>query len=142
MKYAGYGLLGLIAIAVLVVGIWAIRYYTAEPRGKVGAEEHIQSAPFRIEAYNRFFDMCVRVQELQAKLDAQHDQLASASEDAAERIMTNITGLRGEYERAVRQYNADARKDYTVGQFRDRNLPYTIEVGGIDYKNGERTSCS
>src|SRR3546814_2987104 len=49
-------------VAVTAAGSWAWRYYTAEIRGVVGAEERIQSAPSRIAAYDRFFDLCAAIQ--------------------------------------------------------------------------------
>lgn len=131
---------GFIVLALLIGGIWAFRYYTAGVRGVIGAQEQIQSAPSRIANYNHFFDLCASVQGAEAALDAQYAQLA-ATQDPKEqaRILSNIAGISAQRERSMRQYNADARKDYTAGQFRDSDLPYQLSV--TEYKKGARTSC-
>ena len=121
-------LLVLALIAVAVVGGWAIRYYTAPIRGTVGAYEQIQSAPMRITAYNHFFDLRAAVQGYDGQLEAMRKSLEeNPSKKEKERIVATIAGIEGARARAVAQYNADAQKDYTIGQFRDANLPYQIK---------------
>ena len=135
----------LILLAVIAAGGLAWRYYTAEVRGVVGAEERIESAPFRMSAYDHFFDLCASVQAYEGRLDAQIAQLEelqesnNASERDIMRVTTNIAGLRGQRIAAIHSYNADARKDYTIGQFRDSGLPYTLNA---DPYEGEKTSCN
>jgi hypothetical protein len=58
--------------------------------------------------------------------------------DDKQRVQTNITGQLTARSRGVAQYNADARKDYTIGQFRASDLPYELPV---EYSKGSRTSC-
>lgn len=120
----------IIGLAVLVGGGWAIRYYTAEVRGVVGAEEQIQSAPSRIANYNYFFDLCAAIQGHEASLGAQARQLDQVTtERERNRILANIAGLEGQRARSIARYNQDARKEYTRGQFRDSQLPYQLSEG-------------
>ena len=144
MRYAVLGVLGLAAIVALVIGLaWAglgMRWWFAAPAGKVAAQEQIQSAPSRIGAYNHFFDLCAAVQANEAGLDALTDQLAvTVEEKDRSRIQANIAGVTSERFRAISQYNADARKDYTIGQFRDSGLPY--QLAAVAHEEGRRTSC-
>lgn len=144
MKYAVLGVLGVAAIVALMIGLaWAglgMRWWFAAPAGKVAAQEQIQSAPSRIGAYNHFFDLCAAVQGKEASLDAMAVELAAATDpDDASRIRTNIAGVTAARSRTILQYNADARKDYTVGQFRDSGLPYQLAEG--EHVKGRRTSC-
>lgn len=115
------------------------RYFWAEPRGRVEAQQIIQSAPVRIGAYNQFFDACASVQGLDASLDTQTDLLSQTTDTKEQtRIRANIAGITAERMRAVTKYNTDARKDYTIGQFRDSQLPYRLP---LQYKRGEVVSC-
>ena len=132
---------GIVAtIALVAGGAWAIRYFTAPIEGRVGAQERIQSAPHRIVAYNHFFDLCAGVRADEVALDAQMEQL-QATTDAFQgaRVRTNITGLIGHRASLIEEYNANARKDYTEGQFRDSDLPYQLPT--IAWEKGRRTSC-
>lgn len=133
--------LGVMAAIVLLAGLgWAIRYYTAPIEGKVGAQEQIQSAPHRIAAYNHFFDLCAGVRTDEVSLDAQLEQLqVTTDEFQRARVQTNITGLKGHRAGLIEEYNANARKDYTEGQFRDSDLPYQLPTTA--WEKGGRTSC-
>ena len=133
--------LGLLSALLLVIALgWGWRYYTASIEGKVGASEKIQSAPHRIIAYNHFFDLCAGVRADEASLDAQNDQLTVTVDSfQRNRVQTNITGLLGHRASLIEEYNANARKDYTEGQFRDSNLPYQL-LANL-YEKGQRTSC-
>lgn len=140
---AGFAVfLGLALIVGLVVGVWVLRYYTAKPKGIVIAQEQIQSAPSRIANYNHFFDLCASIQTNEAQLDALTDERAALGDTAPKdsaRIGANIAGVQAARLGAISQYNVDARKDYTSGQFRDSNLPYQLPV--TSYVKGGRTSC-
>jgi hypothetical protein len=43
------------------------------------------------------------------------------------RIVINIAALQSLRHQAIQEYNANASKDYTIGQFRDAGLPYQLE---------------
>lgn len=121
-----FAILGILFLVLLVGGTWAWRYYTAEVRGVVGAEEKIQSSDNRIDKYNKFFNTCAKAQEYQDKIQIQLDQLENADGDQADKIQTRISGLKGMFSNTVRSYNQDARKSYTSGQFRSSKLPYQL----------------
>lgn len=123
----------------IVAFAWTFTYYTADVRGRIQANEQIKSGANRIAQYDHFFNLCAGVQTNEASLDAQNEQLAQATSDKEkERIRTNIAGLTTARAEGINQYNADARKNYTDGQFRDSDLPYQIPT--TSYK-GVRTSC-
>lgn len=130
------------AIAVVIALGLLLRFKLAEPVGIVDAEVQIQSGASRIVNYNHFFDLCAAVQTNEAALDAQFDAL-DAAESASERsrIRTNISGLKAARYGNITQYNVDASKDYTIGQFRDADLPYQLPATRYDSKGENPTSC-
>jgi hypothetical protein len=131
----------LLAVLIAVPVIWfGVRWITAGPRGQLQAREQIQSGDFRIQAYNHFFDLCAAVQTDEATLDATVDQLRSSSDPTdRQRLLTNKTGQLAARAEAINQYNVDARKSYTEGQFRGNGLPYQLPV---TYEPGAHTSCA
>lgn len=140
-KWLVAGILGVILfVGVGVGGGWAWRYYTASIEGKVAAQQQIQSAPHRIIAYNHFFDLCAGVRADEVSLVAQTELLETIT-DAVQRsrVQTNIIGLIGHRAGLIEEYNVNARKDYTQGQFRDSDLPYQLVP--ITWQKGERMSC-
>lgn len=122
----------LLALVLLVVGVWVVRYYTAEIRGVITGEEQIESAPSRISRYEHFFALCAAVQSQKAALLAQKQRLSADGMDAREqsRVRSNIAGIESNIARTVAQYNAEASKDYTSARFRASNLPYQLSVEG------------
>lgn len=129
--------LGLVVLAVvLFAGVFAFRWFYAEPEGQLEAREQILSGSSRINAYNHFFNQCGAVQKAEAGIGALEVQLESASVDDRDRVLSFLTGARVTRENAIVQYNADASKNYTIGQFRDLNLPYQLRSEEI------RTECN
>lgn len=128
----------ILAIIVIAATFGVVRWVSAPTRGKLAAREQIQSGASRIAAYNHFFDLCAAVQAQEGALAASYAELQTAVGKDAERVRINITGLTAQRSRSVAQYNADARKDYTIGQFRASGLPYELPATFI---KGETTSC-
>src|SRR4051812_28238322 len=131
----------MVAFLVIAAAIFGIRWAMAGPSGKLQAREQILSGQNRIRAYDHFFSVCGSVQNAEAALDASYEELAqTAKDDFADlgRIRTNITANKIARQSAVNEYNLDARKSYTDGQFRDLDLPYQLPVL---YEKGNRTSC-
>lgn len=134
---------GAIAAFFLVMAVtgalnWAWRYYTAPIKGKVGAEEQLESAPSRISKYNHFFDLCGNIQALQDRANDQYEQLSrlkanDTPDQDVSRVLQNINGIEAQIADQVRKYNQDARKDYTQARFHASKLPYQLparwEVG-------------
>lgn len=128
----------LIAILTIVIffgvifGGWAFRYYTAEIRGTVSAEEQIESAESRISNYQFFYDLYHSIQAHERQIAIQEERLEQAREDGADsremsRIRSNIAGIRAQRENAIERYNSAARQQYTRGRFRAGDLPHQIE---------------
>lgn len=124
-------IIGLILIVALSAGTWAWRYYTAEIRGVITAEEQIESAPSRIARYEEFFDLCASVQRNKAALNAQRERLeGEESQKERSRIRSNIAGLSAQIAGTVSRYNNNAAQDYTSGRFKASNLPYQLSTEG------------
>jgi hypothetical protein len=124
---------------VLVAGlVFGIRWITAPAKGKLSAREQINSGNYRIAAYDHFFNLCASIQTNEQALAASYSELSTANGDDKGRIGTNITGQLIARNEAANQYNADARKGYTLGQFRSSQLPYQIPL----YQKGQVTSCA
>lgn len=129
--------LALIGVVVSIIGV--VRWVSAPTRGKLQAREQINSGAFRIAAYNHFFDLCAAVQSDEARLEAQYVSLSTATGEDVARIQANIAGITSDRADAVNEYNADASKDYTVGQFKSSKLPYQLDA---TYTRGDHTSCA
>lgn len=131
-------LLGIIALVVLAGAIFfGIRWVMAEPSGKLQARESIQSGPNRIAAYNLFFDRCAAVQTDEATIKALKGELSTGpSESRRDQINATLVALVGSRAEKINQYNADARKDYTIGQFRSSGLPFQLSI------ESEATVCT
>lgn len=128
----------LVLSLLLTIGGLGWRYVIAGPKGAVQAREQIKSGSSRIASYNHFFDLCAAVQATEGVLAASYVELDTAEGKDRDRVRTNLTGLLAQRARSVAQYNADARKGYTIGQFRDSGLPFELPA---TYTNGVTTSC-
>ncbi|KKR91799.1 MAG: hypothetical protein UU42_C0007G0016 [Candidatus Woesebacteria bacterium GW2011_GWA1_41_13b] len=140
--FKGWGLLILLIVLAgsISIGLWAFGVGTADIFGRGEARKQIQSAEFRISAYQTFFNQCAGIQGLEKSLDASFEQLKTAETTADRaRINQNIAGVQSAHGQAIAKYNGDARKDYTIGQFRDNDLPFQIPDNG--YPEGGKTSC-
>lgn len=127
-------------VVIGVVGQFAFDWFTAGPRGELEARQQILSGDNRIQAYDHFFDLCASVQAVEASIDQTLIQLDTpVNQDDTIRLRTNLNGQQATRARAISQYNVDARKSYTVGQFRSLSLPYQLPTD--DHQKGERTSC-
>lgn len=115
----------------LFFGVLGFRYYTADIRGRVDAQETIKSGANRIAQYDRFFNLCASIQAQEGMLTYLEEELGAAAPEDKARISANITGVQAARARAIAQYNADATKNYTSGQFRDSDLPYQLSVEGV-----------
>lgn len=118
-------ILAVIVIVTLLGLGW--RYVLADPKGKVQAQEQIKSGASRIAAYNHFFDLCAAVQSDEASITSLKQELTTKPpESRIVQINASLTALRSARAEKINQYNADARKDYTIGQFKSSGLPYTL----------------
>ncbi|GAA2426354.1 hypothetical protein GCM10010191_43600 [Actinomadura vinacea] len=127
-------------VVVLVVGLvlglmyvfgWGFFAQTTAPwRGATEKRERVEgSGSYRIAAYNHFFDLCAQVQSDEASVRNLRRELTSNPKPGDERAMqinASITALENNRAENINQYNADAAKKYTEGQFRSSGLPYRL----------------
>ena len=141
-KIIGYGVISFVLLIGLLAAVFGLEVATAGLVGRGKAHIEIQSAPSRISGYNHFFDLCASVQNAEAAIDqftAARDRATDPNEIS--RIQTNLDAQVITRQNGINQYNADAAKDYTVGQFRASNLPYRLD--DTPYKaGGEHTRCA
>lgn len=128
-------------IALIAVLAFAVQWGTAPVRGKLQAREQINSGANRIQQYDHFFDLCASVQTAETSLDAQVDALPTSSGENLQRVQQNIVGLKATIANGINQYNEDARKTYTGGQFRASDLPFQLPAPSDVFEKGVQTSC-
>lgn len=112
----------------VTLATFGMRVATAGLFGRGEAHIQIQSAAFRIAAYEQFFNRCAAVQSHEGAIDALLDELDvyEVGSKNHSRTMTNLTGVKAARAEAIALYNAAATKSYTAGQFRDSDLPYQL----------------
>lgn len=137
---AGWVIALVVLGSVITVSLWAAGVIFAPQIGKGEARKQINSGSFRIAAYDHFFDLCAAVQGQEAALDAQYTERTTATGDDLQRVQANIAGISAQRGRSIAQYNADARKSYTVGQFRASDLPYQLSTTAYT-AGGGKTEC-
>lgn len=139
--------LGVIGVIIMMFGImlaiFGLRVMTAGLFGAGEAHIRTQSADFRLAAYNDFFDRCAAIQGNEGQLDALYAELELQSPESRDYGYTvkSITGVQGARAQAVAQYNQNALK-WTVGQFRDSDLPYQLDSAVPYIPNGGKTQCA
>lgn len=134
----------LFLIVVLVMafmwmfGVGLFEKKTAAFRGDVKATEQVQAdGRYRIAAYDQFFDLCSSIQAKDDQIKNIEGQIATEQDPVYRRdLHTSLSALQYQRSEAIRQYNADAAKAGTVGQFRDSGLPHDIDV------NEENVTCA
>lgn len=134
---------GLILVAAIGVGIYALTYATAETRGRIALSNQ-QRTPGQLQAsYEYFHDTCRSIiaagQQL-ATLQQQLDSTPAATSDpfgqAAQRtdqLRGQIAGLSNLRDQKAQDYDAKSH-EFTRNFMRSRDLP--IEIGpptGVPY---------
>jgi hypothetical protein len=128
----------LVLSAMAVFGFGLFQRGTAEFRGKTGQIERTKADPnFRIASYEHFYDLCVAVQADEGTISSLKEELTTKpSQNRVEQINASMTALRASRFEKISQYNADARKTDTQGNFRASDLPYQLSP------NEESTTCT
>lgn len=125
-----------IAVIIGLVALgWGIRWVVAPIEGHIGAREQIFTPTSIIGNYNHFFDLCASIQTKEGTISAQ-----LARTDNSPHIQQNVAALQSVRLADINQYNADAAKNYTAGQFRSAKLPYHIPAKPYDGTNP--TTCT
>lgn len=128
----------IVLAGIAVYGFGWFQRSTADFRGETAALEDILADPnTRITAYNHFFNLCQSVQSHETTIKALEAELeGGASDSREEQIRGAITANKSQRDSKINQYNSDARRDYTIGQFRDADLPSELDI------NAEETTCA
>lgn len=126
---------GILIVAMIFGSMWIFGWgffqrATADFRGETAALEQIKANPnSRISAYEHFFDLCASIQGHEDTIRALQTELdGEPSESRAEQIRGAITANQAARDGKIRDYNSDAAQDFTVGQFRDADLPERLNV--------------
>jgi hypothetical protein len=136
------GAIGLVVLLLLgamyLFGFGLFQRSTAGFRGKTGVIERTKGDPsFRIASYDHFFDQCASVKSDEGTIKFLEEELKTGpSEQRREQINATLSTLRASRNDKINQYNADAAKAGTQGQFRDSGLPFRLDP------SSEETTCS
>ncbi len=119
---------GILAIWLSVWGIWGLGVATAGLYGRGEVHKQVNDPDFMIAAYDSFFNQYASIKALEGQIDELTATLALQDPGTREYnyTLTSLTGAKGLRHTAIQKYNADARKGWTEGQFRDASLPYQI----------------
>lgn len=123
--------------AMFMFGFGVFQRETADFRGDVEATERTGgSGAFRITAYDHFYDLCAAIQGEEDRLESLRRELeTNPSESRRNQLNATIAAVEAARDRKIREYNVDARKDYTLGEFRASDLPFELDP------DQEETSC-
>lgn len=124
------GVVFLILLATMWIFGWGfISQSSANFRGETSKRNLVEAnGSFRIAAYDHFHDLCADIQATEDKIRIQRDELTmDPSPQRAEEIRINVIALESHRAEAIRQYNQDAHKSYTIGQFRSSDLPFQLD---------------
>lgn len=137
----GVGLLCAIGVGVVLLiigGVLLVSRLTADFRGDTSVINKTRgSGNYRIASYDHFFDLCAAVQSTEGQIAAQEKEAANdAPPDRVTQIRQNVSALEASRFSLIVQYNADAAKSYTSGQFRSSQLPYHLDP------TQETTTCT
>jgi hypothetical protein len=132
-----------VVIVVGLVGVFGFGWFsnsTANFRGNVAKKNLVEAnGNYRIAAYDHFFDLCAGVQSDEASIKNLQDELQGSPAPDAQRItviQASITALKNARATAINQYNVDAAKSYTEGQFRSSHLSFKLDL------NAQETTCT
>ena len=143
IKTVGIIVASFVGVLLVIAMVWGIAFgwgwITAGPTGQLEARQDILSGDTRIAAYNHFYNLCASIQGNEGQIDELEATLETISDDNRDRILVSIAGVRGARHQAIAQYNADASKDYTIGQFLDLELPRILV--DHEYPEGGKTKC-
>lgn len=123
----------IVLIIALSMGKLAYRYFTADVKGTVDAEERISSGANRVQEYEKFFTLCTNTNNMKGNIETQ-EMLLEDAETAKERsrLRSNVAGMTAALRKNVSDYN-NMSKQYTTERFKDSNLPAKLDVDGNTY---------
>lgn len=133
-------LVAFLLLGAVIFGVgYAFNWWFAPYQGKLQARQQIQgNGDFRIQAYNQFFDLCATVTTLDQQLQQTLAQEKADKGSDLSRDKINFGAQFNSRNEAANQYNVNAQKHYTVGQFKASDLPYQIP----SYQKGQVFTCA
>lgn len=136
-KTIAFGVIVLVIVLALagmaIFGVGWFKKSTADFRGDVAAHEKIHAdGDYRIAAYEHFYDLCAAIQGKEATIAQLTVELDTAPERRTQEIRSTLSAIKASRAQQVNQYNVDARKEDTEGQFKASDLPYEIDVKGTE----------
>jgi hypothetical protein len=138
LKTAGAIVVGIAAVVVvlflLVFGGGLFSMATSDFRGEVEKHENVEAnGRLRVEAYEEFYGLCSSIQTKQTEIETAQAQ-ADAATDPEEKNRWNSVVVANTNQRneLINEYNSKSSQDYTVGQFKDSDLPYRIDPDDKD----------
>lgn len=127
-------------LAVVVAVFFAVNLFsqqTAGFRGETSKRNQVEAnGSYRIAAYDDFYNLCAGVQSAEASIRNLQTEAKDATPQRKAQIGASITALRNSRAEDINQYNANARKSYTAGQFRSSDLPFHLDL------SAEETTCT
>lgn len=145
-RASGYTLLAgaaAIVLALLLASMWVFGYglftdATANRQGETSKKQQVEgNGSYRIAAYDHFYDLCAGVRTSEEAIDSFRAELATTTDPSRKTVLNaSITAQRANRADAINQYNADARKSYTLGQFKSSDLPYELDT------TAKETTCT
>ena len=127
-KWVILGVIGMIAIVAFSVSLTIgsahldrfVTRITAPIRGETEEIEITNTGAYRVQGYERFYDLHEDVAAVDQKLKAYPASLDT-------RQLTECVGLLARRADLVSEYNSSSRAERTTGQWRAADLPETLE---------------
>ncbi len=115
---SGTAVLAVGAPLLAVVGprLWA------DPVGRTEQIVAVNRGNYRSTAYELFYDLDAQIEAIDVKLQA----YPARADDMGTRERTECRGLLQRRASLVAEYNASARQELTVGQWRSEDLPSSL----------------
>jgi hypothetical protein len=137
-KLTGTGIFlwGVAILVVIVLSAMALFGFGLFNRGTAnfrGKNEQIEKTKangnYRIAAYDQFYNLCASVQDDEATIQNLEEELKTKPpQDRITQINASLTAVKSGRRSKINEYNADARKTATQGQFRASDLPYHLDA--------------
>lgn len=104
-----------------LLGIFVPRLF-AEPVGRTEQIVAVNRGNYRTTAYELFYDLDEQIEAFDVKLQV----YPAEPDDMGSRERTECRGLLLKRATLVADYNASARQELTVGQWRSEDLPHSL----------------
>jgi len=119
-----------LALILIPIAIFGIRWVTAGPKGALGAREQQQSANTRVQKQELFEQLAADFDGYIVKIDIANNALKEAkiqkNQIDTELRATELIGLKQTCVDAAQQFNAESRK-YTARVWKSAGLPISLD---------------